>query len=377
MTRPSIEARRSGSRRKLLQLCLVSALASLQVEATDPDKSRQLSTGATTDDSPEATTNEEDTATTEAPTERERDWKDHMLDCFHDMKHADQNADKTLSLTEYEDFCNRYGNRIFVTKNIIAQQHYWQLEELYEELVLENPFGNSDGHIGIYGARIVTRDAMDEKETRFLQKICNQSEKVIRLLGPTQAKADRAGEKCDLHENKIKYYGGTPQQQNGDTDSVVEGTLEGNATVIIETFHNHHHSNDTWVEEVFDNGTKIELWNDRVVNDTLTADLPQHNNDDDDDSVWIYENPVVDNIVDAISGLFGFNGEDEEAVLELEDEAYQARNGGEEGDERKRHLRYVTRHKPLLEEAAARQEEKGDEGLIESDFAMEDKEGVF
>ena len=301
------------------------------------------------------------------PPKVEKDWKDLMMECFNDMKLADTNADNTLTDHEYYDFCNRYGNRIFVTKNIVQKQHFWQLEELFQELVLENPFGDAykEG-VSIYGARVITREGMDERESWFLQKICNQSEKVLRKIGPKQAVADRAKEKCDLHENKIKYFGTKPPEpepepqveessisNSNSTDDdlevmegTIEGTLEGNDTVILETFHDIE--DNTWVQEEFENGTKIEIWSNETSEEM------------DDDLTFVYGNPY-ESLMDTLTGLFGFGGAAEEEV-----------EAEEEGEER-RYLRYADNNHNMDEDTVNMDE---DSVTIDEDSVIVDKDTV-
>jgi len=361
---------------RLLHLCLfvavasdntVSSHATVVVEGTvsiDDTIEIDASTDNTVTDTPievieqnEPTTIGTSTEPMDTPTmnkkrnlgeKEETDWKDHMLDCFTDMKYADKNADNSLTEQEYFDFCNRYGNRIFVTQNIVAKHKFWQIEELYEEMVLENPFGDGKtSGVSIYGARIISRDGLDEvgSGTKFLQKVCNLSERTLRKVGPKQAVADRAKQKCDLtrtfnittkppqeknqqeqqeevvdDDNEVNtsdgYYTNNSTEFDEDLETM-EGTVEGNQTLILETFHDmDSNDSESWVHEEFENGSTIEQWSNE------TAELM------DDDATYVYESPVLD-LMDSISGLFGFGGgegEDEEA---------------EEDEGEERHLRYV------------------------------------
>jgi len=298
-------------RQKLLPLCLyISCIAFLAskdgVRAVISNNGRRELDG-------EATIN---------PAQEEQDWKEHMMDCIRDMSEADRNDDGTLNDQEYYEFCNSYGNRIFVSQNVIHRQHYWQLEELFEELVLENPHiraGRDDAVYGILidGAQGMTIAGLDDEDgsSSFLQRICNLSEKVIRKVGPKQAVADRSNEKCDLSKQAggIIYHGILKPFDNATKEDIVQEALNENATVLIETFHHENHGNHAeWVDEVFEDGHEVEFW----TNGTETST-------NDDDQVFIVEDSPT--WVARLGGLFGFGGQQVDEVVNDPEEHEQQR----------------------------------------------------
>jgi len=175
------------------------------------------------------------------------DWNEHMLDCFQDMRNADHNHDLKLSSSEFNDFANRYANRLFVSQNVVQRGNFWQLRELFEELCLVNPGDPQGNTLTIAGAEVIqSKAALDDKGSLYLQskysppvycslfstfspfhgqfwftytqlclrpgrplfagtEICEQAEKVLRKVGPQQAVSDRKGEKCNVHNTVIVY----------------------------------------------------------------------------------------------------------------------------------------------------------------------------
>jgi hypothetical protein len=67
-------------------------------------------------------------------------------------------------------------------------------------------------------------EALANNQNSYLQQICNQSERIIRKIGPTQAVADRSKEKCDLKKGTIKYHGTKPPEPVAVTELEHNGT---------------------------------------------------------------------------------------------------------------------------------------------------------
>jgi len=98
------------------------------------------------------------------------DWNEHMLDCFQDMRNADHNHDLKLSSSEFNDFANRYANRLFVSQNVVQRGNFWQLRELFEELCLVNPGDPQGNTLTIAGAEVIqSKAALDDKGSLYLQ----------------------------------------------------------------------------------------------------------------------------------------------------------------------------------------------------------------
>jgi hypothetical protein len=128
----------------------------------------------------------------------------------------------------------------------LKQRPRWELEELFENLILEDRFGDKREEVNIFGARFETIEGLENNQNSYLQQICNQSERIIRKIGPTQAVADRSKENCDLNRANVKYHGTeSPEPAAGPTNATLNHDAAiANATNGSEADEDHSALND-------------------------------------------------------------------------------------------------------------------------------------
>jgi hypothetical protein len=110
-------------------------------------------------------------------------WTKDELQCLLDMEEADATSDHMLSHREYFVFADVTANRMFDMVNALDEENEWELDELYEILVLFNPSNQMNG-IDILGAAYGTLSVIHEAQANFLKRVCHDTVDALRAIGP-------------------------------------------------------------------------------------------------------------------------------------------------------------------------------------------------
>ena len=113
----------------------------------------------------------------------EHGWSESQLVCLNEMEDADATYDHTLNHHEYFVFADLMANRLFGMMDALTEQDEWELDELYETLVLDNPTGEMTG-IDIFGASYGQLRNLEPEQLIYLKKVCFETEQALRSIGP-------------------------------------------------------------------------------------------------------------------------------------------------------------------------------------------------
>ena len=100
------------------------------------------------------------------------------------MEEADGTNDQMLNPHEFFVFADLTANRMFEMVNALDEESNWELDELYENLILQNPLRQLNG-IDIYGAAYGTQTVIGEKQENFLKLVCHDTIQSLHDIGPS------------------------------------------------------------------------------------------------------------------------------------------------------------------------------------------------
>ena len=110
-------------------------------------------------------------------------WTTKQLQCLNDMEDADSTYDHILNHHEFFIFADILADRIYGMVDSLTEQAEWEMDELFESLIVENPRGEQTG-IDIFGSSYGQLRVADDAQKEYLKKVCLQTETALRKLGP-------------------------------------------------------------------------------------------------------------------------------------------------------------------------------------------------
>ncbi|CAB9519752.1 expressed unknown protein [Seminavis robusta] len=113
----------------------------------------------------------------------EEGWTDGELRCLNDMEDADGTYDHVLNHHEYMVFADEMANRLFDMTDALDEETEWELRELFDILVLQNPSSEMYG-VDIFGSAYGATRVINEKQEKFLKRVCRDTEKALKKIGP-------------------------------------------------------------------------------------------------------------------------------------------------------------------------------------------------
>lgn len=113
----------------------------------------------------------------------EEGWTTKQLQCLNDMEDADSTYDHTLNHHEFFIFADTLADRMYGMVDALTEQAEWQLDELFEHLIVENPGGEQAG-IDIFGSSYGQLRVADDAQKEYLKSVCRQTELAVQQIGP-------------------------------------------------------------------------------------------------------------------------------------------------------------------------------------------------
>lgn len=110
-------------------------------------------------------------------------WTTKQLQCLNDMEDADSTYDHTLNHHEFFIFADILADRMFGMVDALTEQDEWELDELFEHLIVENPKGEQMG-IDIFGSSYGQLRTADDAQKDYLKMVCLDTETALRKIGP-------------------------------------------------------------------------------------------------------------------------------------------------------------------------------------------------
>ena len=110
-------------------------------------------------------------------------WTPEGTQCLSDMEEADSNYDYVLNHHEFFIFCDTMANRMFDMMDALDEQLEWELDELYEDLILQNPSNITNG-VDVMGSSYDTLWSVEVEQDLYLKKVCSETAAMLRKIGP-------------------------------------------------------------------------------------------------------------------------------------------------------------------------------------------------
>ena len=109
-------------------------------------------------------------------------WTEQELRCLNLMEDADTTYDHMLNHHEYFVFADLMANKMFGVVDALDETAEWELDELYEQLLLLNP-RNEIGGIDIFGSAYGALRNISEEQEAYLKEVCKYTREAISIIG--------------------------------------------------------------------------------------------------------------------------------------------------------------------------------------------------